>query len=149
VRRAYLRIANHGPGELTKIRSLKGGERDNARYVAFHDAPNAIGVCMDPPPGRPSIAELALPPAENENYLSKVAAASDEVATDRLRAELAVDLNVEGLYIADAERSPSPRILMNIQAIIDTVVTKTATSEDQSVVPTGKLRRKLRVIDRT
>jgi hypothetical protein len=150
VRRARMTIVNGGPGELTKVRELKGGEAQRAWYVTYHETPNAITVQMDPQPGSPSIAELALPPSENENYLSRIAGATEEVATDRLSAELRVTLNVEGLYLPEAEqqRTTSRRTLMNIKAILDTAIAKAETNEDESIESTGKLRRRLRIGER-
>jgi hypothetical protein len=52
---------------------------------------------MDPQFGRSRIAELALPPAENENYFSRVATATMDVQTNNLTAELIVSLSAEGL----------------------------------------------------
>lgn len=150
VRRAYLRITNDGPGELIKVHELKGGKMQNVSYVSLHDAPSELAVCMDPAPGKPSLAELALPPAENENYLSKMATTTNEVATNQLRAELQVMLNTEGLYLTSGEqRIPTQRTLKHIKTIVDIVVTKATGSQDQSIVQTKKLRRPVRVIDRT
>lgn len=148
VRRAYLRIMNDGPGKLVKTPELKGSRAQNVAYVSLHEAPGDITVCIDPAPGKPALAELALPPTENENYWSKLATTTHDVATDKLSAELQVSLSTEGLYLT-AERLPSQRTLKHLQAIVDIVLAKSTGDNNQTVGQGRKLRRKVKVTDRT
>jgi TIR domain len=93
VRRAFLSLDNKGLGNLSKL-SLKGGsDVTNVYYATLHEAPDAITVCIDPPAGKASLAELPLPPSRNKNYLSRIAIASREVRASQLKAELIVSLN--------------------------------------------------------
>jgi hypothetical protein len=106
-------------------------------------------VCIDPLPGKSSLTELPLPPAEEENYLSKVATASADVESGQITAELVVSLNVEGLYLVDDARDLSPRAGTDIKAIMDVVKAKVAKSNHQSVDENGQFRRTLLVRERS
>lgn len=151
VRRAFLSIGNDGPGKLSKVANLKvGSDKQSAYYVTLHTAPDEISVCIDPQLGKAALADLALPPSENENYLSKVAMASADVKIDQLKAEITLLLNAEGLHLADEKGSAlSPRMQTKIKAIMDIAVTKVAAKKDQSIVSSGILRRKLPIRDRS
>jgi hypothetical protein len=150
VRRAYLQIANEGPGDLTKVQELKGGAKEGAIYgIPPNAPPNTIGVFIDAPLDRSSLAEIAIPPIGPDNYLSKVAAASDEVEANWLQAELRVSLNTEGLFLGNTgRRILSSRAELSIKAIINAVMAKVADSKEQTFEGTNRLRRKLRVISR-
>ena len=151
VRRAFLSIANKGPGGLSKVTALKRGSGSlNVYYVTLHEAPKDISICVDPQIGKTAIADLALPPADNENYLSKIATATADVKISALNAELTLLLNAEGLYLADEKRAPlSPRMKNKIKAIMDIVIAKTAATTDQIITSKGMLRRKLPVRERS
>jgi hypothetical protein len=102
VRRAIVTVDNDGPGRLVRAEPLRGDmARRNAKFVTLHEAPDAVSICVDPNPGRNSLAELSLPPTPRENYLCQLATATSDVTADELRAELQVSLDVEGLYLAD------------------------------------------------
>jgi hypothetical protein len=145
VRRAFISLRNEGPGEVRKVDELRtGGDGRNLYYATLHETPDATTVCVDPPQGKSSLAELPLPPAPNENYLAKVASASAEVMAEQLKADLLVSLNVEGLYLADGS-DMSPRTENAIKAIIDVAKSRVAQRSDQIVDPSGRFCRKLPV----
>ena len=76
VRRAYLSVANEGPGRLARSdHSHVTAARRNAQFVSLHDAPEAVSLCIDPDVGKTSLAELALPPTPRENYLCQIGTA--------------------------------------------------------------------------
>jgi hypothetical protein len=147
VRRAFVSVDNLGPGSLSKLDIIGGGDVKNVYYATLHDAPNAITVCIDPPTGKTSLAELPLPPSRNENFLSKIAVASSEVKARQLKAELIVSLNVEGLFVF-GQHDMSPRTEAAIKAIMGVVRGKTALTEHQKIDADGQFRRKLAVEDR-
>jgi hypothetical protein len=149
VRRAFISVDNHGPGHLSKLADLKGsGDLKNVYYTALHEAPNAVTVCIDPPAGKSSLAELPLPPSGNENFLSKVAVASPGIGALQLKAKLIVSLNVEGLFVI-GRRDISPRTEAAIKAIMDVVKTKAARTNHQTVDANGQFVRELPVRERT
>jgi hypothetical protein len=150
VRRAFLSIINSGPGEIEKIDSYKGGTtRQNASYMELRDLPDALTICMDPAPGKSTLADLALPPSPNENYLSKIATATADIATGKLSGQLTVSLNVEGLHLAEHnKRVPSQKTLSSIRAIMEIAVTKVERSEAERIKQSRQLRRKLIVRER-
>jgi hypothetical protein len=150
VRRAFVSIDNHGPGSLSRIDKLKGVvDQRNFYYVPLHEAPRAITVCMDPPAGKTSLAELPLPPAENENSLSKVATASANIRAKQLKADLIVWFNVEGLSLADDSPDISPRAASAIKAIMDVARAKAGKAKNQAVDQDGQFRRTLPVRERS
>ena len=74
VRRAYVMVDNEGPGRLARTDHLRGtATHRNARFVSLHDAPEAVSLCIDPDTGRTCLADLALPPTPQENYLCQIA----------------------------------------------------------------------------
>ncbi len=149
IQRAFVSIDNNGPGSLSKIDELKGDGK-NCYYATLHEVPDAITVCVDPPFGRETLAELSLPPAKNENFLSKVAMASADTRAANLKAEVAVSLNVEGLYLNDKKKSMSPQTKTAIKAIMNIAKTKVAeAAHGQSVDRSGQFRRKLPVRERS
>jgi hypothetical protein len=149
VRRAFLSVRIDGPGTLSRIDEFRGGpEGKSVYYTILHEAPDAITVCMDPPDGRSSLSALPLPPAENENLLSKVGIASANIGASQLKAELIVSLNVEGLYLVDHNQSMSPRTAAAIKAIMDVARAKTATAENQKIDHSGQFRRTISVRER-
>src|SRR5262249_40859055 len=116
--RAIVSIDNHEPGRLPKLFDIKGsGDLKNIYYIPLHEAPNAVTVCIDPPAGKSSLAELPLPPSRNENFLSRVAVASPEVRAPQLKAELIVSLNIEGIFLNGHKDDMSPRTEAAIKAI--------------------------------
>lgn len=148
VRRAFLSISNRGSGSLSKIEELKaGGNRQSLYYANLHDAPGAVTVCIDPAAGKSSLAELPMPPAKNENYLSKIAIASAELTPSQIKADLMVSLNAEGLYLLD-EPDISPRAAAAIKAIMDVAKVKAAASNNQAVDSSGQFHRELPVHER-
>ena len=48
-RRAYLKLANEGPGKVFKVDELKHTHRQNVSYKTLQDAPDAICLFIDPP----------------------------------------------------------------------------------------------------
>jgi hypothetical protein len=150
VRRAFLSIGKDGPEQLVKVADLKGGiDKDNVYYVTLHDSPNEVSICIDPQPGKLTLSDLAFPPAENENYLSKVAMVGSDTKIDQLKAELILSLNAEGLHLAEEKGNPlKPRVQEKIKAIMDIAAAKVAVANNQSTFSNGLLRRKLRVQER-
>jgi hypothetical protein len=146
VRRAYLSMTDNGSGRLEKLEELKKGE--TRYYTTLQDAPDAVTICMDPPAGKLSLAELPLPPARGENLLSKVAITAANTKADQLKAELIVSLDVEGLYLADG-RVISPRNEAAIKAIMNVANTKQTKKDNQRVDANGLLRRSLPVKERS
>jgi hypothetical protein len=149
VRRAFVSVDNLGPGNLSKLDLQDSSNVRNVYYTKLHEAPDAITVCIDPPAGKTSLAELPLPPSRNENFLSRVATASPEVKAPQLKAELIVSLNVEGLFVFGCKRDMSPRTEAAIKAIMGVVRTKTALTKHQTIDAAGQFRRKLPVQERT
>jgi hypothetical protein len=135
---------------LTKLADLKGAnDLKNVYYTGLHEAPDAITVCIDPPTGKSSLAELPLPPSRNENFLSKVAIASPEVKASVIKGELIVSFNVEGLFVFGYKDDMAPRTEAAIKAIMDVVRKKAALTNQQTIDAAGLFRRKLRVRERT
>ena len=150
VRRAFLSVDNPGPGTLTKLANLRGiSDLKNVYYTTLHEAPDAITVCIDPPTGKSSLAELPLPPSRNENFLSGVAIASPEVKASAIKGELMVSFNVEGLFVFGHKDDMSPRTEAAIKAIMGVVKTRAALTNQQTIDAAGLFRRKLPVRERT
>jgi|ERR1700754_575274 len=148
VRRAFLIVGKNGPGTLSKVENLGIG-RHNIYYVTLYDAREAVSICVDPQPGKAGLAELALPPAENQNYLSRIAMVSGDVKIEQLKVELVLSLNVEGLHLANEKFGVLlPRTQAHIKAIMDIAVAKVAAGHDESTVSNGQLRRRLPVKER-
>jgi hypothetical protein len=123
VRRASLSVASAAPGQLRKIVGYNVQDVDRAAYVSLQDMPDAVSVAMYAPDGR-GLAELALPPTNN-NYWSQIATASSEVRSDQLRAELRVSLSPYGLHIPDTRSQPLSNVTKRkIQAIINVAIQK-------------------------
>jgi class 3 adenylate cyclase len=145
VRRAYLSVGNDGPGGLDRADHLRAAAtRRNAQFVSLHDAPGAVSLCIDPDPGRTSLADLALPPTPRENYLCQIATATAEVEAEKLQAELRVSLDVEGLYLADDIKPLVTPSKKQIEAIV-TVAAK----KSHHRVENGEIRRPLKVQERS
>jgi hypothetical protein len=122
----------------------------NLSKATLHDAPEEISICIDPPPGKSAIADLAFPPAENENYFSKVATATADIKTSQLRAELILSLSAEGLHLTNEKGNALlPRMQNKIKAIMDVAAAKITATNDRSNVSNGLLRRKLTVRERS
>jgi class 3 adenylate cyclase len=142
VRRAYLSVGNDGLGELARADNLRAAAtRRNVQFVSLRDVPEAISLCIDPDPGKTSLAELALPPTPRQNYLCQIATATAEVEAEKLRAELRVSLDVEGLYLADGVApllSPSKK--KQIEAIV-----AVAAKKNHHRIANGEIRRLLEV----
>lgn len=146
VRRAILSIINNGIGVLSKLDNLRGKFKGhNISYVTLHAAPDAISISIDPVDGKSTLTELSLPPALNQNYLSIVAIASNNVKVDNITADLVVSLNVEGLHVAGDEESLSLDVQNKIKAIMQVAATKIAGSRNKSLMQSGELRRPLPV----
>ena len=146
VRRAYFSVDNDGPGVLTRADHLRAAEtRRNVHFVSLHGTQNGIGLCIDPDPGKTSLAELALPPTPRENYLCQVATATAEVDAKALQAELRVSLDIEGLYLAD---EVAPRVSLSKQKQIKAIIAVAATKPYHRVEK-GEIRRPLEVRERS
>jgi hypothetical protein len=149
VRRAYLSITDDGSGRISKVDDLRGGDDRKTRYyTTLQDAPDAVTVCMDPPPGKSSLSELPLPPTRGENYLSRVATTAAEMKAEQIKAELLVSLDAEGLYLADG-KFISPRTEAAIKAIMKVADAKLARNNGQTIDASGLLRRSLPVRERS
>jgi uncharacterized coiled-coil protein SlyX len=123
VKHAILSIADEGPGQVRKIDGFHAQDVDRAAYVSLQDIPEAVSVAMYASPGR-GLGELALPPT-NGNYWSRIATATSDVRSDRLRAELRVSFSPHGLHIADGRSRPlSQATKRKIQAIIAVAIEK-------------------------
>jgi hypothetical protein len=105
VRRAFVSVVSDSPGMLSKVDELRSrSDHKNVIYIPPREAPHALTVCIDPVPGSLLLAELSLPPTDNENRLSKIGTTAPEVRATQLKANLLVSFDVEGLYIADDNR---------------------------------------------
>jgi TIR domain len=150
VRRALLSLENEGSGGLEKADGIKrGNQEQSARYMTLHEAPRSLTICMDPPVGKSSLAELALPPGPNENYLSEIATASSEVTAEGLKATLLVSMNAEGLYLVNTKENLSRQSINKIKCIMDIAAAKAVAMGEQTFDANGQLRRTLMVRDRT
>jgi len=146
VRRAYVSVGNDGPGGLERADHLRtAATRRNARFVSLHDAPEAVSLCIDPDPGKTSLAELALPPTPRENYLCQIATATAEVEAEKLQAELRVSLDIEGLYLAD---DIAPLVSSSKKKQIEAIVA-VAAKKNHHRVENGEIRRPLQVRERS
>jgi class 3 adenylate cyclase len=145
VRRAYVSVGNNGSGRLTRADHLRAGPtRRNVQFVSLNDMPEAVSLCIDPDPGRTSLAELALPPTPRENYLCQIATATAEVETEQLQAELRVSLDVEGLYLAD---DIAPLVSSKKKKQIEAIVA-VAAKKNFHRIANGEIRRPLEVRER-
>ena len=147
VRRAYLSIDDGGSGKLSRNEEWADASPNGASvyYVNYRDMPHAITVCINPTPGKKSLSELPLPPAKNENYLSKPAVAAADADISNIRAYLSVSFCVEGLHIAGEDwRKPSPAVTKKIAAIIGVYTNKEKLEENLSFA-----RRSIPVRERT
>jgi class 3 adenylate cyclase len=144
VQRAFITVTKEtGPGTLSRANVLRTCSiQRNAYFVTLQDAPAAISVCMDPDRDRTSLAELALPPTPNENYLCRIASATSELKSETVRAELRISLDVEGLYLAGDLKISSAK-MKQIAAILAVAMTK-----NHQVVENGVIRRPLAVRNR-
>jgi hypothetical protein len=149
VRRAFLSITDGGIGRIVKLDELKRGDDSGTRYyTTLQDDPEAVTICMDPPAGKSSLAELPLPPARGENLLSKVAAVTAETKAGEINAELIVSLDAEGLYLPDG-KVISPRTAAAIKAIMNIANTKQTQSGNQTVDGNGLFHRTIQVKERS
>jgi hypothetical protein len=146
VRRAFISVASDGPGLLKADELRSGDDSRNVRYVSLREAPHAITICIDPPPGKLSLAEIPLPPAQNENFLSKIATAPAEVRAAQLNATLLVSLNAEGLYLGEHMRKMSAKTTERIKAILSVAMAKI--SKNETVDREGFSRRTLPITER-
>jgi TIR domain len=146
VRRAFIMLRNSGKGLLSKIDALRNGL--DAYYVTRHEDPEAICICMNPPIGKRSLAELSLPPAADENRLSEIAVMSPDVKPEDMGAELIVSLDVEGLYLSGDHEPLSKRTKTKIEAIMLAATAKVIRARDGASIKNGELRRPLSIRDR-
>jgi hypothetical protein len=123
VKHAHLIVESSASGQLRKIPAFHTLDVTRAAYVSFRDKREAISVAMYASSGR-ALAELALPPTEN-NYWSQIATADSDLRSDQLQAELRVSLSPSGLYIPDAKGQPlSNTVKHKIEAIITVAINK-------------------------
>jgi hypothetical protein len=118
--------------------------RRNAQFVTLHDMPEAVSLCIDPDPGKTSLADLALPPTPRENYLCQIATATAEVEAEKLQAELRVSLDVEGLYFPD---DIAPLVSSSKKKQIEAIVAVAA--KKKYPIANGEIRRRLEVRERS
>jgi hypothetical protein len=150
VRRAFVSVASNTSGVLSKLDELRdGNDQRNFRYVPWRDAPYAITICIDPPEGKLSLAELPLPPAPGENLFSRIATASAEVSVTQFHANLIVSLDVEGLYLVDDNYKLSAKKQAAIKAILGVARAKVARANNETVDRHGLFRRALPVSERS
>ena len=146
VRLAYLSIGNDGPGELARSDHLRAAAtRRNVQFASLNDVPEAVTLCIDPDPGKTSLAELALPPTPRENHLCQIAIATPEVDAHKLQAELRVSLDVEGLYFAD---EVAPLVSASKRKQIGAIVA-VAAKKNFHRIANGEIRRPLEVRERS
>lgn len=125
VQRAHLSIESGGRGDLERCHGFSGipGQK-SSYYVALYEKPNAITICMDPSDGKSSLSELALPPAQGENYYSHVATARPDADVQTLKAEITITLCAEGLHFFDQVGATQPALRRKIEAILNAAATK-------------------------
>jgi hypothetical protein len=82
VRRAVITVSSGDLGVVTVDERYKGAAGRNYS-VTLQNVPAGIGICMNPEPGKRSLAELALDPTDG-NYLARIATATPEVNTDKI-----------------------------------------------------------------
>jgi hypothetical protein len=136
VRRASLSIDDGGTGKLVRNDewahfSMSG----TVYYVSYRPFPYAITVCMNPEAGRTGLSGLPLPPARNENFLSKPAIAVPDIDIGSIQAYLTVSLNPDGLFIAGEDHQRcSPKVAKKIGAIMSAFVEKSELVGNSEVV---------------
>jgi len=124
IRRAILSIAGGDPAQLKQFDGFRLQDVHRAGYVSLQDLPEAISVAMYASPGR-ALAELALPPTNNDNYWSCIATVVQEVSKDQLRAELRVWFSPHGLQLSDdTSQHLSQTTKRKIEAIIGVAIAK-------------------------
>ena len=124
IRHAILSIAGADPEQLQQFDGFRLQDVHRAGYVSLQDLPEAISVAMYASPGR-ALAELALPPTNDNNYWSRIATVVQEVRTDQLRAELRVSFSPHGLQLADGtSQYLSQTTKRKIEAIIGVAIAK-------------------------
>jgi hypothetical protein len=145
VKQAYLTVENHGPGKLTQAENLRSSENSqNAFFVRLYDVPHAIAICIDPVTRKTGLGELALPPAPDENRLSRIATATHDVEVSTVKAELRVSLDAKGLYLPEGLGSKMPQSKRSqIKAII-----LGAARKRHHVTEAGDIRRPIEVRER-
>jgi hypothetical protein len=145
IKRAFLSVANKGSGEILPADDLKRSSKNhNTHYVMLHANRDAVTICIDPPEGKASLGELALPPVSGENRLSKIATATAEVNYDDVGAQLMVALSAEGLAVTDHEGHILSKGLQDkIQAIMQAVLTREERNQD------GFIHRRIPVRERS
>jgi hypothetical protein len=145
VRRAFLSVVSAVPG-LAKVDELRGGKDcRNVRYVPLRDAPRAVTICIDPQPGKSSLAEWPLPPAQNESLLSKIAIAPAEARAAQINAKLIVSLDAEGLYLVNDAHQMSAQTEAAIKAILNVARAKASINE---IIRDGLSHRDLPITER-
>jgi hypothetical protein len=116
---------------------------DRAAYVSLRDSREAVSVAMYVSAGK-ALAELTLPPANNNNYWSHIATATSETRSDQLRAELRFSLSPHGLHISGASaRPPSNTTKRKIEAIITVAIKK-----HEQVAQDGQICRSVAIEER-
>jgi hypothetical protein len=145
IHRAYLIISNTGPGHLSQLDDLRNTSKtSNVYYMKPHSPAGAIAICIEPDPGRTTLAELAFPPSERDNRLARVANASTAVVASQLTACLDVALSPEGLWLgSDKKGTVSPIKKKWIEDIITIAAKKDATA-----IETKRLRRAIPIRER-
>lgn len=147
VRRAVLSISSCGEeiSFLKDFDAVRGSVKSGgAYYLSDRDRPNALSICIDPLPGNSVLSDLALPPSENENRLSKVASTTENVSVNDITADLTVNLTPDGIFIfsAEDEQKTTPSLAKKIAAIM------TAVAEKEGIVEGDNLQRKIPVRER-
>jgi hypothetical protein len=150
VQRAFLSLQSDVAGAVSKVPELHvGASRSYVSYKTRQDALDAVSVCMEPAPGKLSLAELALPPGANENYLSKIATVTPGTAVEQLEAELIISINAEGLHFpGESDRVPSRQTASKIKAIMNAAMSKVESRRHESLGRDGQFRRKLTIRER-
>ncbi|MDP3657794.1 MAG: toll/interleukin-1 receptor domain-containing protein [Brevundimonas sp.] len=120
VRRAYVSIWSDDPESLRPTETI----RASSKFVALHDRPGAISLCLEPQAGRSTLADLTLPVVGNENYFSHVGDLDNEVGIARVHATVRVSLSSEGLQILGEQRETSRALRQKLEAIMNAAVSK-------------------------
>ena len=150
IQRAFLSVQSSRPNELMKTEELQvGASGSHVSYKTRQEAPDAVCICMEPSLGKLSLAELALPPGYNENYLSKIAGTGADTTIEQLNAELIISISAEGLYFpGESERIPSRQTISKIKAIMSVAMSKVESKRYEFLGRDGQLKRKLVIRER-
>lgn len=120
VKRAYLSIWSTTVGALTPSDQLHGSNR----LVTWREEPDTLTICIEPPPGRQSLAELSLSVSNAENFYSKVGRLDADIPVASMGARIMFNISAEGLTFFEPQRRISATMAAKIGAVMAAALAK-------------------------